>query len=129
MSGEKSVTVASAAIEQRKHQPRLPAHMSASIVAPGQLSPAPCVVREVSFTGAKLELDVNWIIPKLFWLRIDGDVRLHYCVVAWRNGSRVGVEFPPHRNDWWGKICDRSRVLSAKQSPYGAKGQGRENRP
>jgi hypothetical protein len=108
------VTMASAAIEKRRHQPRLPAHMSANIVAPGQLSPAPCTVREVSFEGAKLELDVNWIIPKLFWLRIEGDVRLHYCVVAWRHGSSVGVEFPPHRNDWWAKMCDRSRKQSTK---------------
>lgn len=121
MSGEKSVTIASAASEKRKHQPRLPARMTASIVAPGQLSPAPCVVREVSFAGAKLELDVNWIIPKLFWLRIDGDVRLHYCVVAWRSGPSVGVEFPPHRNDWWAKICDRSHVLSTKRSIYSQK--------
>lgn len=115
------MTIASAASEKRKHQPRLPARMTASIVAPGQLSPAPCVVREVSFAGAKLELDVNWIIPKLFWLRIDGDVRLHYCVVAWRSGPSVGVEFPPHRNDWWAKICDRSHVLGTKRSIYSQK--------
>jgi PilZ domain len=115
------VTTVSAAIEKRRHQPRLPAHMTASIVAPGQLSPAPCVVREVSFEGAKLELDGEWIIPKLFWLRIEGDVRLHYCVVVWRDGSSVGVEFPPHRNDWWAKICDRSRKLNTKIALLGRK--------
>jgi hypothetical protein len=92
--------------EKRKYQLRAPAHMAASIVAPGQIRPAPCIVREVSAEGAKLELDANWIIPKLFWLRINGDVRLHYCVVAWRNGTDVGVEFPPEQNSWWSKLCE-----------------------
>jgi hypothetical protein len=84
--------------------------MAASIIAPGQLSPAPCLVQEVSPEGAKLQLDVNWIIPMLFWLRIVGDVRLHYCKVIWRRGTAVGVEFPRAQNEWWSKFCDHNRL-------------------
>ena len=96
--------------EQRKHEARLPASMAANIVAPGQLSPAPCVIQEVSAEGARLHLDENWIIPKLFWLRICGDVRLHYCRMIWRCGAAVGVEFPQKQNQWWSKFCERSRL-------------------
>ena len=84
--------------------------MAASIVAPGQLSPAPCLVQEVSPEGAKLHLDENWVIPKLFWLRIEGGVRLHYCKVIWRNGTAVGVEFPREQNQWWSKFCDHNQL-------------------
>jgi hypothetical protein len=45
------------AVEQKKHQPRLNAHMTAKIVTPGQVSPAPCIVREISPAGAKLAID------------------------------------------------------------------------
>ena len=91
-------------------QNQLPASMVASIVAPGQLRPAPCVVQEVSPEGARLRLDENWIIPKLFWLRIEGDARLHYCKVAWRSGKALGVEFPREQDQWWSKFCDRDRI-------------------
>jgi hypothetical protein len=103
--------------EQRKHDLRLPASMAASIVAPGQLSPAPCIVQEVSPEGARLSLDENWVIPKLFWLRIKGDVRLHYCKAIWRSGTAVGVEFPREQNQWWSRLCDRNG-LSRKSALF-----------
>ena len=91
-----------AAPEKRQFQPRVPAHMSAHIVAPGQYSPAPCVVREFSQAGGKIHIEDGWIVPPTFWLLIQGDTVMHYCKVIWREGLAMGVEFPPgHSGAWW----------------------------
>lgn len=101
-------------ITKRRYEPRLPVHMAAKITAPGQVSPAPCVVRQISQAGARLQIVDGWIIPPTFWLLIDGDTRLHYCVVVWREGTNLGVEFPPgHDGTWW----RHSRATLNKQLP------------
>jgi len=91
-----------AATNKRRYEPRLPAHMAAQILAPGQYSPAPCVVREISQTGGKLQLEEGWIIPPTFWLLIQGDSVMHYCKVMWREGPALGIEFPADQSSaWW----------------------------
>jgi hypothetical protein len=88
--------------ENRKLQPRLPAYMAAKIVVPGQRAFPRCVVRQISPAGAKLEVNSNWVLPSRFWLHIDGDTRMHYCVVVWMDGTNVGVDFrPDQRSTWW----------------------------
>jgi hypothetical protein len=88
-----------ALLEKRRHQPRILAHMAAHIV-PGRS--VLCTVREVSPTGARLRLDGDWILPRGFWLRLVGDVQMHYCAVTWTGGGAVGVEFrPDQRSSWW----------------------------
>jgi hypothetical protein len=105
------------AVEARQHEPRLGAHMAAKIVAPGQVSPAPCVVREISPAGAKLEIADGWIIPRTFWLRITGDTCLHHCALVWRDGQAVGVEFSTgHGRTWW-----QHRRASNQQLPNRAR--------
>jgi hypothetical protein len=92
-------------LENRQYQPRLSAHMAAHIVAPGQVSPAPCIVREISPAGAKLYIDRGWILPRNFWLRIDGDTCMHFCTIVWRNGDALGIDFPAARDSSWWKHC------------------------
>ncbi len=52
-----------------------------------------CVVRNVSLTGAALEVASPVGIPDEFNLRISGDQNLHHCRVAWRTDKRIGVAF------------------------------------
>lgn len=52
-----------------------------------------CVVRNVSLTGAALEVASPVGIPDEFNLRISGDQNLHHCRVAWRTDKRLGVAF------------------------------------
>ncbi|HEY7748407.1 MAG TPA: hypothetical protein VH933_07005 [Aestuariivirgaceae bacterium] len=85
--------------ERRQDTPRLSARMAAKIIAPGQVSPAPCIVTEISPVGAKLNIDSGWILPRNFWLRIDGDRDVHYCTIKWRDGGTVGVDFPSGQHD------------------------------
>ena len=90
-------------LEKRRDQPRLPAHMEARIISPALGFPTRGVVREISPAGAKLDVDKNWTLPKAFWLRITGDSGMHFCTVAWREGTSVGVQFPTgHDRAWWG---------------------------
>jgi hypothetical protein len=89
-------------LEKRHDLPRVPACMEARIVEPLHGSLAPCVVREVSPAGARLEVDDNWSLPEAFWLRIVGDTAMHFCKIAWRHGASVGVHFVTgHDGDWW----------------------------
>jgi hypothetical protein len=82
-------------LHSKRHQPHASGNIAAYIVAPGQLSPAPCIVREISHFGAKLQVDSCWISPRVFWLRLNGNVCLHHCLFLWRAGEFVGVDFSP----------------------------------
>jgi hypothetical protein len=102
--------------ENRQQQPRLSSHMPARILAPGQGSPAPCVIIEISPTGAKLELAKGWIIPRSFWLRIDGDSQMHRCTIKWIDGNTFGVEFPSDSaQSWWKHSQMLGKQLSHRQ--------------
>ena len=88
--------------EKRVHQPRLPTNMKARIIVPGQVAPAPCKITNISPAGARLQIETQWILPRSFWLRIVGDASLHYCMMVWRKGEEVGVDFrPDQRAQWW----------------------------
>jgi hypothetical protein len=88
--------------EKRQHQPRLTAYMPAKIVVPGHVSPAECIVRQISPAGAQLQIDSSWILPRTFWLKIIGDTGMYHCNVIWRDGWHIGVEFrDDDRSSWW----------------------------
>lgn len=52
-----------------------------------------CTVRNVSDTGAALEVASPAGVPESFWLVLQGDHTRRYCRVAWRTAKRVGVAF------------------------------------
>jgi hypothetical protein len=52
-----------------------------------------CVVRNVSDTGAALEVASPLGIPEAFNLVISGNRGIHRCEVKWRTESRIGVAF------------------------------------
>ncbi len=52
-----------------------------------------CTVRNVSDTGAALEVASPTGVPESFWLVLQGDHTRRYCRVAWRTNKRVGVAF------------------------------------
>jgi hypothetical protein len=59
-------------------------------------STLPCLMREISDTGARLEVDQSHV-PDTFTLIIDLDGLEAACAEMWRRGSRLGVRFtaPP----------------------------------
>jgi hypothetical protein len=52
-----------------------------------------CTVRNISDTGAALEVAAPLDVPDAFWLLISGDHTRRYCQVAWRRGKHIGVAF------------------------------------
>ena len=53
----------------------------------------PCIVRDISSTGAALECSDLIRIPNEFTLLMPDDRLKLSCRVVWRRGYRVGVRF------------------------------------
>jgi hypothetical protein len=52
-----------------------------------------CQIRNLSLTGAALEVSSQSAIPQQFHLAVPGDGLNLYCHVVWRKDYRIGVEF------------------------------------
>ncbi len=52
-----------------------------------------CTVRNISDTGAQIEVASQVGIPDNFWLVISGSQTPRHCRVAWRNDKKLGVAF------------------------------------
>lgn len=52
----------------------------------------PCVIRNLSDTGAKIEVSSVARVPRTFDLVVDR-VRPQSCVVVWRAVKELGVQF------------------------------------
>jgi hypothetical protein len=51
-----------------------------------------CLVRNLSTTGACIEVESSLDIPRAFGLWIGND-QIYHCKVAWRSKHRIGVAF------------------------------------
>ncbi len=58
----------------------------------GRAAPAPCVVRDVSDSGARISFENPALVPPRFEIRI-GNASWRQAQVRWRNRTEVGVEF------------------------------------
>ncbi len=56
-------------------------------------SAVPCVVRDLSETGAKIEFSLGWIVPKHFTLFVELDGFKVECEKVWHHGDLYGVRF------------------------------------
>jgi hypothetical protein len=54
-----------------------------------------CTVRNVSKTGAMLEVLNGLTVPEEFELRWNNNVERQRCIVVWRKLDRVSVKFEP----------------------------------
>lgn len=52
-----------------------------------------CVVRNISATGAAIEVTSPMQCPFAFVLAIPSDDSVRHCRVVWRRGKRMGVRF------------------------------------
>jgi len=52
-----------------------------------------CLVRNLSATGAALEISSQVGVPETFVLRVPGDGLQLHCDVVWRKQYRIGVAF------------------------------------
>ena len=76
----------------KARNPRLRTYKGGSILI-GTLPPVECLVRNLSDTGACLEVQGAVRPPDSFTLLIRPEQLRRTCVVAWRDPPRVGVRF------------------------------------
>lgn len=81
---------------QDEHQPR---HQRARVLKKATvlfkdgLRSAPCVVRNISETGARLEFEHAYLVPTEFELRIELEGFEVSCERRWEDGLTCGVQF------------------------------------
>ena len=77
---------------ERRLSPRRNTRIEATIAFDGGRATRPCIVRNISETGAKLEVASVLGIPNTFDLLIPGH-RPHPCRVVWRALKEMGVAY------------------------------------
>jgi hypothetical protein len=64
------------------------------ITLDGGFAARPCVVQDMSTTGAKISVDDPNVLPGKFRLAFARDARNgRNCAVVWRRGKSLGVKF------------------------------------
>ena len=77
----------------RRAAPRAKALLRGIIYYNDRSAAADCLVRDISATGAKLELSENVIIPDLIDIYISKKGETLRAAVQWRRGDLVGIAF------------------------------------
>jgi len=78
-------------MEEKRSSPRRHVLKAAFIVVSDRAPKLECRVRNISDTGAALELSTTFGIPAHFEVIIDG--QRHRCRSVWRSDTRIGVAF------------------------------------
>jgi len=78
--------------DEHRKAPRLRTLKGGSITF-GPIAGLECIVRNLSETGAALEITGETTVPDQFSLIIKPEVVRRNCEVVWRKQKRVGVRF------------------------------------
>jgi hypothetical protein len=78
----------------KKREARKSVHQPGWITLEGGFAARPCVVQDLSSTGAKVTVDDPNALPGKLRLAFSRDARTgRSCEVVWRRGKTVGVKF------------------------------------
>ena len=78
----------------KKREARKSVHQPGWITLDGGFAARPCVVQDLSSTGAKVTVDDANVLPGRLRLAFSRDARTgRSCEVVWRRGKTVGVKF------------------------------------
>jgi hypothetical protein len=82
------------AFDTKKREARKSLHQAGWITLEGGFAARPCVVRDLSSSGAKLTIDDPNTLPAKLRLAFSRDARTgRPCEVVWRRGQTVGIKF------------------------------------
>ena len=98
--------------EEPRHVPRRRMLKSGVIAYNNRFCTLPCMVRDVSATGARLRVDTSVSAPDTFELIIESDGLEASAEVVWRRANELGVRFigAPRQ-----VAAKKSQVVSATQ--------------
>jgi hypothetical protein len=82
-------------MDERRTTRRMRVLKSGKIIVAEKAPAILCTVRNVSASGACLQMDNQFGIPDTFAVVIDGVQ--HPCRVAWRSSVRMGVAFNDYK--------------------------------
>jgi hypothetical protein len=78
----------------RKREVRKSLHQPGWITLEGGFAARPCVVQDLSSTGAKITIDDSNMLPAKLRLAFARDARTgRNCEVVWRRGKVLGIKF------------------------------------
>jgi hypothetical protein len=83
----------SAAEDNKRRAPRMRTIKGASLILPGSGSTFSCVMRNLSETGALVELPSTIGVPQTVMLQTADGALSRTCSVAWRTETRLGLTF------------------------------------
>ena len=82
------------ALGTKQREPRKSMHQPGWITLEGGFAARPCVVQDLSTSGAKLTIDDPNTLPAKLRLAFSRDARTgRNCEVVWRRGKTVGIKF------------------------------------
>lgn len=76
----------------RRH-PRRRTLLSGKLVFDGGARSFDCVIRDMSASGARVQLPGPEILPRTLWLIEMRAGLAHQCRVSWRQGRETGLQF------------------------------------
>jgi hypothetical protein len=78
----------------KKRETRKSLHQAGWITLDGGFAARPCVVQDLSSTGAKITVEDTNTLPGRLRLAFSRDARTgRNCEVVWRRGKTAGVKF------------------------------------
>jgi hypothetical protein len=78
----------------KKREVRKSLHQPGWITLEGGFAARPCVVQDMSATGAKITIDDPNVLPARLRLAFARDARTgRPCEVVWRRGKSLGIKF------------------------------------
>jgi hypothetical protein len=78
----------------KKREARKSVHQAGWITLDGGFAARPCVVQDLSSTGAKITVDDGNVLAGRLRLAFSRDARTgRNCDVVWRRGKSLGVKF------------------------------------
>ncbi len=86
-------------MEERRHKDRQRTLKSGKIVFNDKRSVVDCLIRNLSGSGACLQINSANGIPEKFELQIQGTRNLRPCRTVWVTDTRLGIEFSDARQD------------------------------
>ena len=82
------------AFDTKKREARKSLYQPGWITLEGGFAARPCVVRDLSSSGAKLTIEDPNTLPAKLRLAFSRDARTgRPCEVVWRRGNTVGIKF------------------------------------
>jgi hypothetical protein len=79
-------------MSENRRNARLRTYKGGSIIF-GVAAAIDCIIRNMSDTGAALEVESPVGVPDEFTLLIKPEFVKRNCQVAWRSANRIGVQF------------------------------------